>query len=656
MKYFYLISFYFFKVITKVNCGKPRPNIIVIMADDSAQSVIGRYANHNSSYNNVLKDHVSTPYIDSIGADGITFTQASVENSICGPGRAAFLTGQFTHGHGVGCVSCKTGINEDSPMYPWQLTVDGYETAHIGKWHLSVWEGKNAQEVSGTPSKMMHTYTANVNDQGKFFGPRFSYSRNHEYTRAFTYEPGGGYNAFKKRYGDTVDKTSNYASDVYTDEAINFMETVRDKKKPFMLNLWFKAPHSDYEASNEDMDFFADGTTFPVPKSLFISSCIGEKMGSQSPFKGYNSGAHAMASRPPHICLNNQGAAGCERGSGQGYYGTYSGETRTPWGPVPDLSDAPAGTKPNKNICDAEVKYKAYQHYVLKMLRSMKSTDRNVGRILQYLKEKKLEDNTIVVYTSDQGYFVGEHGSAGKRTILDPTIRTPVLMKYPGVIPAGQYSDIMIQNVDVAPTFMDLAGVSFRGPIHGKSAARVARGLTDKWHTDFQLFNHYHSEPFYHGIRSKNFTYGRIWYQNKFVYDYFDNVKDPEQMTNLAYGLETEDIKNIADPDFKAKMLFAQEMLDQKIQDVGAEMKDMSGMCAGMQAFSGGCSQKDACTNPDKFPQCAKCGGKCKAAMWGLATINKLGCTANINACKRINHRWRERPQVQQKYPKNYLY
>lgn len=656
MNIVFLLSFYMFQMAYS---GKPRPNIIVIMADDSAQSVIGRYANHPSSYNNALKDHVSTPHIDSIGEDGITFTQAAVENSICGPGRAALITGMFTHGHGVGCVSCKTGIHEEATMYPWQLTKDGYETAHIGKWHLSVWDGNNAQEVTGTPSRLMHTYTANVNDQGKFFGPKFSYSRNGVYQNAFTYEPGGGYNAFKKRYDNSEARTSNYASDVYTDEAIEFMENVRDKSKPFLLNLWFKAPHSDYEAANEDLSFFPDGTDFPVPKSLFISSCISAKTGSQNPFTGYKSGANVMFDRPVHICLNNQGSAGCERGTGNGYYGTYTGETRTPWGPVPKLEDAPEGTLPTPTVgqvCDAENKYRAYQHYTLKMLRSMKSTDRNVGRILKYLKEKKLEDNTIVVYTSDQGYFVGEHGAAGKRTILDPTMRTPMMIKYPGVIPAGQYSDIMIQNVDLAPTFMELANNPMRGPFHGKSAARVAKGLSDKWHTDFQLFNHYHSDPFHHGIRSKNFTYARTWLGNKFLYDYYDNINDPYQMKNLAWGLETSDIENIADPVFKEKMLFAQEMLDRKIDETGGTLAEMSGMCPSRTAYSGGCGQNDACTNPDKYEQCSKCSGKCKGAFWGLATLEKLDCSTNGPACKHTKIKWRERPNVEYTYPNNYAY
>jgi len=680
--------------------GKTRPNLILLMADDSALSVIGRYTKMNDTYNSVLKDFVDTPHIDSIGEQGVTFTQATVENSICSPGRAAVLTGMFTPKHGVGCTACGASIHPDAPLFPAQLSIDGYETAVIGKWS------------SDTSPDVMHTFSAVVADQGGYFHPQFFYYENYITGSS----PGGARSnsgdLYATKNGEVVSScvgktgnsgdscgyrgttgsgsTGSYASSVYVDEAIIWLDTKRDKTKPFMLNLWFKAPHSDYEYADEELNLYNTSTIFPVPENFWNHGYQG-KTGGGSTFprnpRGNNPvdnefavGSWSLTSKGETTSLDSQdGGDGCSGGDAPGYFSTYSGDSRTDWNRYKHKTASDLGqTIPLKNgqqPCNALQKLRAYQHYVLKMIRCMKSLDTAIGRILDYLKTHKLEDNTVVAYTSDQGYFVGEYGASGKRTILEPTMRTPFMIKFPGVIPAGHVSDIMIQNVDFAPTLLDLIGEPLRGPVGGKSAARVARGLTPGWHTDVQFFGFYSDDPYTHGIRTKNYTYSKTWvfksgFYFGFNYEYFDNINDPWQKVNLAWQSTPE----TATGDLRIKMEEAETALQLKMTEIGMTEADVPGMCPGVNSFEG-C--REDCITGGNYPQC-KTGdvvyngvslgscGVCRAKPQGLSYLEYTRRGGSGLKCGDVHDetcanliRQRRQPLTESttyKYPRGYKY
>jgi len=681
-----------FCVLTSSAFGaKTKPNLIVLMADDSALSMIGIYTRLNSTYNTVLKEFVSTPNIDSIGANGITFTQAAVENSICSPGRAAFLTGSFTNNHGVGCVSCGASLHPDAPIFSKQLQFSGYETAIIGKLHLE------------TPPDSMFGYSAVIEGQGAYFSPKFFYYDNF-LTGAS--ELGVDGNSGDKYAGDDpscigntgfgncgyksstgTGSTSQYASHAYVDEFIDYMDNKRDKSKPFAVNLWFKAPHSDYDYDDEELNFFYKDTVFPLPENFWYHGYQGKFGGGftspASPTsnnlvdQNWAVGSFMLTSKADTTSLDTQSSSdGCSGGDADGYYGTYSDDKRSYMTSYRNKQAVDFGIDiPSKNgaePCNALIKLRAYQHYVLKVIRCMKSLDKAIGRVLDYLKENKLEDNTVVAYTSDQGYFLGEYGATGKRTFFEPTMRTPFMIKWPNRIPKNTFSDIMIQNVDFAPTLMELIGQKMNGPIQGRSAAKVALGECTSWHTEVQLFTFNSDDPYTIAIRTMNYTYGKTWvFNNKYFgwnYEYYDNINDPFQTRNEAWGISLE----TATGDLKTKLDQAEATLQQKMVEIGMGKAEIPGLCPGINAFEG-C--QSTCSNSGSYAQChsgsisyngvslGTCSG-CRAKPRGLSYLTQqenggtgLGCgPVHEQTCYNKIRQRREPNTIEYQYERGYKY
>ena len=462
-----------------------KPNVVFFMADDHAISTVGCYADR-------LKHLVHTPNIDQLAKDGMKFTQATVENAICSPGRAGHYSGRYTHSHMVFMLNKE--LNNPNVTWPKILDDAGYDTAVVGKWHL-----KNE------PDTIFPGYSATVHDQGKWFNPKYS---------------------VKSRTGGDkeVQHPEGYTSDAYTSYALNWLDKVRDTSKPFALSLNFKAPHSHYEWPDRYSDLHTEVRDFANPETL-----LEEVLGCGA--SACESGSMITNKLYDHLYMKN-------------YFRNFAKkDKRTPL--VPDET----GT-----ATDVE---RGYEHFMLKVLRCVRAMDDNVGRVVRYLKENGLDKNTLVVYTSDQGYFMGEHGLSGKRTILEPTMRIPLIMRFPGRIKAGSESDCLSSNVDVAPTILDFMGVSKHPQFHGESLQPIAEN-GEKWDRDAQFFGYYQSTPHHYGIRTRDFTFARVGTGTNIKNEYYDRLKDPHQKRNVA-----------EEPEYAEAIKNAETILDAKVSELG---------------------------------------------------------------------------------------
>ena len=428
-----------------------KPNIVVVLVDDHAFEAI-------SAYNSYLKDFAKTPTIDRLFNEGMRFDNFACNNSICSPSRASILTGQYSHKNGV--VYLGGGIKKSSPQYPDLLSKAGYQTWLVGKWHLD-------SNPKGYEKHMT------VKGQGKYFNPTFK----------------GTEGTWKKE---------GYSTDVYTDIALDWLKD-RDKKKPFLLSLQFKAPHHDYGHA-ERYDHLLENVAIPEPPTLYE-----DIRNSNSNLK-----KEFVKASKFHMLYGIDDV---------GYYARHK-DDKAP--------DAMGKHNPNS---DKDKIRAAYQHQIHKYIRCISGNDDNLKRVLDYLDAEGIAENTVVIYTSDQGYWLGQHGLYDKRLILETSMRMPFLIRYPKMIKPKSINTDLCMNVDIAPTLLDLAGVDIPESMQGKSLLPMLKGeKTPKdWRTS-QFYN-YWSTPFHYGIRTKRYTYLKI---KDHPEELFDRKKDPNQLFNVA--------------------------------------------------------------------------------------------------------------------------
>ena len=407
-----------FLLLLSAATSAQQPNIIYIMSDDHDADAISAYS----------KKLIQTPNIDRLAKEGIKFNNAFVGNSICGPARATLLTGQHSHKNGV--IDNRKRFDSSRMSMPKLLQAAGYQTAVIGKWHL-------------------HSYPAGFDywkilpGQGLYVNPRLI-----------------------EMTGDTITQ-QGYATDVITDETIKWLEQ-RDKSKPFVLLLHHKAPHRYFFPNLKYLEAFHT-KTFPEPATLYADTmnrgsawhiqtmsilrdmqlCSDLKVDpayvmdipEYKPDSTQIAYYKAIMNRVPEKQRIRYKEIYAERGK-----------------LLRDLR--PTG----KEL----LKYK-YQWYIQDFLACVASVDENVGRILDYLDQKNLTKSTAVLYTSDQGFFLGENGWFDKRFAYDVSMQTPLLMRWPGQIKPGSITNSMVQNIDYAPTILDIAGVPVPGWMQGLS-------------------------------------------------------------------------------------------------------------------------------------------------------------------------------------------
>ncbi len=440
---------------------KKKPNILYIMSDDHASAAIG-------AYDSWLKRVVRTPNLDRLARQGVRFNNSLVTNSICTPCRAAILTGQYSHKNGV--YTLGDNIDPSRIHIGHLLRALGYQTAIVGKWHLSN-DGTNPAGFD---------YWNILPGQGVYIQPKLR-------------EMG----MKKPREYD------GYSEDVITDLSLAWLKK-RDPNKSFMLMCHFKAPHRPWDPAPRFENLYKD-VTIPEPETLLDD------------YKG-----------------RSQSTANAKLRVGE------------------DMVERDLGVPIPKNLSRDELRRWAYQIYMKRYLACVAAVDENVGRLLAWLEQEGLADDTIVIYTSDQGFFLGEHGFFDKRFMYEPCLTTPLIIRYPPLTKAGAVHESMVLNIDHAPTFLDLAGGEIPKAMQGKSyRALLSGGEPPGWRTS--MYYRYwmpldgsHNVHAQYGIRTSRHTLIHFYGKGLDMkgaknidtppeWELFDRKKDPQQMHNL-YG------------------------------------------------------------------------------------------------------------------------
>jgi len=466
------------------------PNILFIYTDDHANAAIGAYGSPVAL----------TPRIDRLASEGLRFDRAFCTNGICAPARAVVQTGKHSHVNGVrdnGDV-----FDPESSTFPKLLGAAGYQTALIGKWHLK-------SDPTG------FDYWEVLPDQGQYYSPEFL-------------RPGPDGATEKVQY-------PGYVTEVTTDLAIDWLDAGRDKDKPFLLMLQHKAPHRTWMPGPGQLDLFED-TTIPEPTTLFDD------------YANRASGARNQEMTiARHMWLDYDlkvppvpGEAAYDEPEGAD---RWAAGLTAPMSPTEHAAwDAAFGPR---NLAyraardagqlegDALVRWK-YQRYMKNYLRCIASVDESVGRVLDYLEANGLAENTLVVYSSDQGFYLGEHGWYDKRWMYEPSLRLPLIVRWPGVIDAGRTDEHLVQNLDFAPTFLAAAGVAVPDDMQGASLVPILEGARDIPWRDSIYYEYFevgiHNVPPHFGVRTER--YKLISYESLAEWELFDLETDPDELVS----------------------------------------------------------------------------------------------------------------------------
>ncbi|GGZ71504.1 hypothetical protein GCM10007028_06060 [Algibacter mikhailovii] len=500
------------------------------MSDDHAYQAISAYSDRL----------IQTPNIDRIADEGILFTNACVTNSICAPSRATILTGKHTHLNGK--IDNKMPFDTTQVTFPQLFQNAGYETAMYGKLHF----GNNPK---GVDDFMI------LPGQGNYINPKFI-----------------------TKDGDTT--ITGYVTDIITDLTINWLDKKRNKDKPFMMMYLHKAPHRPWWPSPEKFKEYTQ-KTFPEPATLFDDY---SNRGTAAKTAEMNLLTHmtyghdskirpetieAMGSVQPYVAPIKWGKIDGFTGP----YGRANKEQKELYDPIIDSINSRFKTHWLTMNDKEKMKWK-YQRYMQDYLGCISSVDDNVGRVLDYLDDSALAKNTIVVYTSDQGFYLGEHGWFDKRFIYDESFKTPLLIRWPNEIKPGTTNDEMVQNLDFAQTFLEAAQIEAPEDMQGESLMPLLRGNDKQWNRD-AVYYHYYEYPSVHMVKRHYGMVTKAYKLAHFYYDVdewelYDRKKDPQEMhneyNNPAYANIVAELKHKL-KDLRLKYKDAPE-LDEKYIDL----------------------------------------------------------------------------------------
>jgi len=463
------------------SCSKPapkptRPNIIFIMSDDHAYQAI-------SAYGHGLNE---TPNIDRIAREGAIFNRGFVTNSICAPSRAVILTGKFSHLNGK--VDNRLPFDWNQQSFAKILQQNGYQTALIGKIHLE-----------GSPQGF--DYWNVLPGQGNYYNPDFIE------------------NGVKKR-------VPGYVTTLTTEFALNWLDKTRDKTKPFCLMYHQKAPHRNWLPEEKYLNLYED-RDFPFPDNFFDD------------YQGRGTAAHTQE-------------MGIVKDMMWGHdmkfeNDPYTGKPTNFMGDINRMDDKQreAWRKAYNPRNEAFLKNKPegkdlakwkFQRYLRDYLKCIKSVDDGVGEVLDYLDKNGLTENTIVIYTSDQGFYLGEHGWFDKRFMYEESFRTPLVVRYPREIKPGTVVYQLVQNLDFAPTFLDYAGVKAPADMQGLSFRKLVNGEKGQWRD--AIYYQYYEYPAEHmvkrhyGVRTDRYKLIHF-YNDVDEWEMYDLEKDPHEMKSI---------------------------------------------------------------------------------------------------------------------------
>jgi arylsulfatase A-like enzyme len=465
-----------------------RPNIVFIMSDDHAYQAISAYD----------KRLTQTPNIDRIANEGMLFTNACVTNSICAPSRAVILTGK--HSHINGKIDNNFPFDTTNTTFPQILQKNGYQTAMFGKLHFGN-NPKGFDEFQILP------------DQGDYYNP----------------------NIITKKEGKK--KLTGYVTDLITDLTLNWLQHERKQDKPFFLAYLHKAPHREWLPAERHYKTFIN-KKFPEPSTLFDSY---ENRGRAEKEQEMNLLTHMNWAGDSKILPENMDKLGIkeshpyDKKNYNATVGRMNPEQRKSWDETyGKMNEEFVKSYPSMTEKD-KMKWR-YQRYMQDYLACIASVDEGVGKVLDFLKENNLEENTIIVYTSDQGFYLGEHGWFDKRFIFDESFKTPLLVKWAGVIKAGSKNGQMVQNLDFAQTFLEAAGIKPPSDMQGESLIPIFKGKGQNFRD--AAYYHYYEYPGVHAVKRH---YGIVTEKYKLIHFYhdidewelFDRKNDKNEMKNV---------------------------------------------------------------------------------------------------------------------------
>ncbi len=463
-----------------------RPNIIFIMSDDHAYQAI-------SAYDQRL---ISTPNIDRIAKAGILFTNASVTNSICAPSRATILTGK--HSHLNGKVDNHFKFDTTNITFPQILQANGYQTAMFGKLHF------------GNSPKGFDQFKI-LPDQGNYYNPDF----------------------ITKNNGNI--QVKGYVTDIITDMTLDWLKEERSPDKPFMLMYLHKAPHRSWLMAERHLEEMTQ-KSYPEPKTLFDDYAGRTAPAKEAEMNILTSMSWSGDNKiyPAVMDSLKIPEIGFDKQRFKAEMGRLDPNQKANFEKVYDQINAEF-KKAYPSMTDQDKMRWKFQRYMQDYLGTIRAVDENVGRILDYLEANHLMENTIIVYTSDQGFYLGEHGWFDKRFIYDESFKTPLMVSWPGKIKPGQKSDALVQNLDFAQTFLDAAGVPAPKDMQGQSLIPLMLGKS--WNRD-AVYYHYYEYPAEHMV---NRHYAIVTKKYKLIHYYFssdtweliDREKDPLELKNV---------------------------------------------------------------------------------------------------------------------------
>lgn len=491
-----ILLIYFIKKEPVRSADNP-PNIIFIMTDDHTKQAMSCYGSNINQ----------TPNIDRIANKGVIFNNSFVTNAICAPSRAVALTGKYSHVNGL--RDNRDEFDGNQMTFPKLLQDAGYQTALIGKWHLKTKpQGFDIWKI--------------LSGQGHYYNPLF-----------ITEE-------------DTI-QYQGYVTTLITDFAIETLNAFEDRK-PFCLLYFHKAPHRNWMPDIKHLTMY-DSIDVPIPKTFFDNYDTRSNAAKQQDMKVinlYNSLDMKIHSNDfvEHYSGGNEEFRLQAKDYWEKIYNSLSDKQKMAW-------DAAYEPKNNSfiedNLSGTELAKWKYQRYIKDYLRCVVSVDENIGRLLDYLDENNLTNNTVIIYTSDQGFYLGEHGWYDKRFMYEESLGTPLLIQYPHEIKAGGELDQMVLNLDLCPTILDYARINILDEIQGESLRPLLKGEEEPfWRKS--IYYHYYEYPHgwhnvnrHDGIRTKDFKLINFYQMGE--KELYDLNNDPDELNNLYNNKRYTDIE-----------------------------------------------------------------------------------------------------------------
>ena len=459
-----------------------QPNIVFVFSDDHATHAIG-------AYNGFLKQVNPTPNIDQLARQGMLFRNSFCTNSICGPSRAVIQTGK--HSHINGFMDNGNRFNGDQQTFPKLLQKAGYQTAMIGKWHL----GTDPQG---------YDYWEVLKGQGAYYNP-----------------------ILLSDVGNRI--IEGHCTDIVTDLAVEWLQN-RDTDKPFMLMCQHKAPHRCWMPAARHLDLYAEGD-LPEPDTLFdrYQDNAAVVRAQEMEIDRHMSTVHDLFMEPTEQWMPPKGLP-TDR-SGTRNLTKMNEQQLAKW-------HAAFGPR-NELLQKAQLKGKdlvrwKYQRYIKNYLRCVRGVDDSVGRLMKYLEQSGLADNTIFIYSSDQGFYLGDHGWFDKRWMYEESLKMPLIVKWPGVTQPASVDTHMVQNLDYAQTFLEMAGASVPPDMQGRSLVPLLKGEKPQWRDS--IYYHYYAYPSVHmvakhnGVRTDRYKLMHFYQFDQ--WELYDLQTDPDELTN----------------------------------------------------------------------------------------------------------------------------